>query len=93
MRCAESRVTYGELLRSDRKNSGLSQRELAKKVGVDFTYISKIENGKLEPSLATAGVIAMLLQVGFESHATALGWHRCPACDHMHRMRPKVPPR
>lgn len=27
----------------------VSQRELAKNVGVDFTYLSKIENGKLEP--------------------------------------------
>lgn len=27
----------------------VSQRELAKNVGVDFTYFSKIENGKLEP--------------------------------------------
>ena len=36
---------FGERLRELRKQSGLSQRGLANKVNVNFTYLSKIENG------------------------------------------------
>lgn len=40
---------FGELLKKKRKEQKISQRELAKAVGVDFTYISKIENEILPP--------------------------------------------
>lgn len=40
---------FGVRLRALRKWVGLSQRELATKIGVDFTYVSKIENGLLPP--------------------------------------------
>lgn len=41
--------------KSFRKKAGLTQRALAKMVGVSHTYISKIENNKLEhpPSIST----------------------------------------
>lgn len=41
--------TFGTALRELRKKSGLTLRELAGKVNVDFTYLSKIENGTLPP--------------------------------------------
>src|SRR5262245_29305744 len=44
--------TFGAVLRSKRRDSGISQRELAKRVGVDFSYISKIENDHLPPPAA-----------------------------------------
>jgi transcriptional regulator with XRE-family HTH domain len=37
-------TTFGSLIRQARKDKGLSQRELAKKVGVNYTYLSKLEN-------------------------------------------------
>jgi len=40
---------FGQKLRELRINAGLTQRELAKKIEVDFSYISKIENGMLPP--------------------------------------------
>lgn len=40
---------FGQYLKKIRVIHNVSQRELAKNVGVDFTYFSKIENGKLEP--------------------------------------------
>jgi transcriptional regulator with XRE-family HTH domain len=40
---------FGELLKSLRKERKISQRALAEKVGIDFTYISKMENGSIEP--------------------------------------------
>lgn len=41
-------MTFGEKIRQLRKEKNLSQRDLATKVGVNFTYISKIENEKLD---------------------------------------------
>lgn len=36
--------TFGKLIRQARKNKEYSQRELAKLIGVDYTYLSKLEN-------------------------------------------------
>jgi len=40
---------FGAKLRELRKEAGLTLRELAEKVNVNFTYLSKIENGALPP--------------------------------------------
>jgi transcriptional regulator with XRE-family HTH domain len=44
--------TFGQSLRQLRRSKDISQRELAAKVGVDFSYISKIENDRLPPPAA-----------------------------------------
>jgi transcriptional regulator with XRE-family HTH domain len=41
-------MRFGERLRELRQAKNLSQRDLATEVGVNFTYISKIENEKLD---------------------------------------------
>ena len=41
-------MNFGQKIRQLRKARTLSQRELAGKVRVSFTYISKIENGHLD---------------------------------------------
>jgi HTH-type transcriptional regulator, competence development regulator len=41
-------MTFGERIRQLRKAKNLNQSELADKVGINFTYLSKIENDKLE---------------------------------------------
>lgn len=41
-------MKFGERVRELRKDKNLSQRDLAAKVGVTFTYISKIENERLD---------------------------------------------
>ena len=40
---------FGARLRELRKQAGMSLRELADRVGIDFTYLSKIENGAMPP--------------------------------------------
>jgi transcriptional regulator with XRE-family HTH domain len=40
---------FGTKLRELRKDAGLTLRELADSVGVNFSYLSKIENGVLPP--------------------------------------------
>jgi transcriptional regulator with XRE-family HTH domain len=44
--------TFGQALRELRRSKGISQRDLAEQVGVDFSYISKIENDRLPPPAA-----------------------------------------
>src|SRR4051812_6650789 len=41
-------MTFGERVRQLRTAKGLTLRDLAPKVGVGFTYISKVENGRLD---------------------------------------------
>lgn len=41
-------MTFGERIRELRKAKNLTLRDVAKKVKVNFTYISKIENHKLD---------------------------------------------
>jgi len=38
--------TFGQVIRRTRVDLGLSQRELAKMLRVDFTYLSKLENDR-----------------------------------------------
>lgn len=42
-------MSFGEMVRNRRKEKGLTQKELAEMVGIDFTYLSKIETGDLPP--------------------------------------------
>lgn len=42
-------MEFPERLRELRREARLSQRSLAGRVNVDFTYLSKIENGRVEP--------------------------------------------
>jgi HTH-type transcriptional regulator, competence development regulator len=44
--------TFGQILKELRRNKNISQRELADKVNVDFSYISKLENDRLAPPSA-----------------------------------------
>ena len=57
-------MTFGERIRELRAQRNFSQRELAQKVGIDFTYISKMENNKLDhtPSVETIIRLARALE-------------------------------
>ena len=41
-------MTFGERIRELRKAKNLTLRDVAAKVDINFTYLSKIENGKLD---------------------------------------------
>jgi transcriptional regulator with XRE-family HTH domain len=50
---------FGVVLKKKRREAGLSQRQLAEQAGVDFSYISKLENGRLPaPAADTAARLA-----------------------------------
>jgi len=51
----------GQLIEEARKNAHLTQEELARRVGSNKSYISRIENGKTEPKVSTFYRIAAAL--------------------------------
>ena len=42
----------GQILHEARKSEKVTQKELAQRIGVDKSYISKIEKGIIEPGIA-----------------------------------------
>lgn len=59
--------SFGQLLKGVRREKGVSQRELADGVGVDFSYISKIENDRMPPPAADTIIkIANILGISEE---------------------------
>ena len=44
--------SFGTALRERRHAAGLSQRQLAERAALDFSYISKLENDRLPPPAA-----------------------------------------
>lgn len=55
-------ATFGEELRKLRKEKNITQSALAVAIGTDFTYISKIENGRVIHS-PSEGVIKKIAEV------------------------------
>jgi transcriptional regulator with XRE-family HTH domain len=43
----------GQIVHDARKSEKITQSELAKRIGAEKSYISKIENGIIEPSIGT----------------------------------------
>jgi transcriptional regulator with XRE-family HTH domain len=58
-------VTFGKRLRQARKKQGLTLRRLAEEAGVNFTYLSKIENERVPytPAAETIRNLARILKV------------------------------
>ena len=59
--------TFGQTIKRLRRERGLTQRELASELGIDFTYLSKLENGRGEaPGEETVRKLAELLEFDTE---------------------------
>ena len=56
----------GGRLRSARQQRGLSLREVARQLDVSASFVSQIETGKSQPSVATLYAFAQLLQVSID---------------------------
>jgi transcriptional regulator with XRE-family HTH domain len=58
-------MEFGHRLREIRKGKGLTLRQLAEEAGIDFTYLSKIENGRIPytPAVKTIRDLATALNV------------------------------
>jgi len=60
---SEMTMTLSSRVKVLRRNRGMSQRDLARKMNVPRTYISKVENGKALPNITSLQRIAEGLQV------------------------------
>lgn len=56
----------GSRLKDLRLKAGLTLRETARKIGVSPSFVSQIENGKSQPSVATLYTFARLLDVSID---------------------------
>ncbi len=63
---AEPVVSLGIRLKHARERSGMSLRELARQLGVSPSFVSQLENGKSQPSVATLYSLAQLLEVSID---------------------------
>lgn len=59
-------VTLGVRLKRSREKSGMSVREVGRRLGVSPSLISQIENGKSQPSVATLYSLTQLLKVSID---------------------------
>src|SRR5450755_4873917 len=66
-----SEVQVAQAIRSLRLGHGLSQRQLALRMGVPRTYVSKIENEKATPTLSSLARLAEALTVSIPDLLTA----------------------
>ncbi len=67
-------MTFGQRLRELRKAKNLSQRELADRAGIDFSYLSKLENDRMAPpSARTIRVLAELLDADTDELSVLAG--------------------
>ena len=56
-------TTFGQVLRKEREDAGITQEHLASECGLDRTYISLIERGQRNPTLKTVFVLSEALEV------------------------------
>jgi DNA-binding XRE family transcriptional regulator len=59
-------VALGARLKQVRQHTGLSLREVARQLGVSPSFVSQLENGKSQPSVATLYSISQLLDVSID---------------------------
>lgn len=67
--------TFHERICTARRNAGITQEDMAERIGVSRTTIAKWESGKAEPNLLHLVCIAQILQVSTD---TLLGVHIVP---------------
>lgn len=60
-------LAFGQALQEARKAKGLSQEDLAFESGLDRTFISRLENGRRQPTITTIIQIARALDTSATS--------------------------
>ena len=59
---SRTKKIVGELIKQQRTKAGLTQEELAVKLGIDRQYISKLESGKINMTLDYLDKIILILK-------------------------------
>ena len=63
----ELQIKFGQRVRELRKERGWSQEEFADKCGLDRTYVSGIERGVRNPTLAVIGIMSAAFKLSLSS--------------------------
>lgn len=58
--------TFGENLKSERKLCGMTQQELAKKMGISQQQLSQWECNKFEPTVSSIVALAKALDTSYD---------------------------
>jgi CheY-like chemotaxis protein len=64
---AELKLLLGNAIKEQRSALGISQEELASRAGLHRTYVSEVERGERNPSIASIEKLAQALEVSFTS--------------------------
>ena len=76
-------MQIGNRIREIRKNTGMSMKELAQKVGVSYLTLQRVETGKVSPSVALLSEIAYHLRHPIASFFDkAIGARLIKSADH-----------
>lgn len=59
-------INFGSTIKSYRRKKGLTQVALARRIGIESTYLSAIENGRREPSLPLVKQISKAIAIPTE---------------------------
>ena len=76
-------MSLAETLRNLRRDRRLTQRTVAERAGLPVSYVSRIETGRIQPTVGTVGRLAQALGVGVAAlfqpdPARPAPQHRCP---------------
>jgi transcriptional regulator with XRE-family HTH domain len=63
----ESSKKMGKNMKRIRLEKGMTQGDICRKLGLDRAYISNLENGKKNPTLATIDKLASALGIGTDT--------------------------
>ena len=66
-------MDFSNLLKHLRNKKGVSIKKLASEVGLNYTYISKLENAKVKPSLKVIDKFSYYFDYGTEELMIAAG--------------------
>lgn len=86
-------MTIGKLVRTRRRELGLSQAQLASILGLDQTYISKVESGRMSFSPRYTKLLADALNVELAKVRSKLGYAEDVAAVEIEFRPPKPPSR
>jgi transcriptional regulator with XRE-family HTH domain len=59
-------IDFGSTIKTYRRKKGLTQVALARRIGIESTYLSAIENGRREPSLTLVKQISKAVAIPAE---------------------------
>ena len=58
--------TFAEKLRKARKETGFTQREVAKEIKIPYSTIANYETGRTQPDIETLGILADFYQISLD---------------------------